>query len=98
MVDSEDSVVPNEGEHLAMDGAANSPARRSRVPTDLAGAVLIETPSIPGAPLDAIERYAILKTLESVAWSTSRAAEVLGISVRKVQYRLHEYRETLRRA
>jgi two-component system NtrC family response regulator/two-component system response regulator HydG len=46
---------------------------------------------IPGATLAEIEREAILRTLEMVAGSTSRAAEVLGISVRKIQYRLKEY-------
>ena len=38
-----------------------------------------------------IERYAIVKTLEACGGSTTRAAEVLGISVRTIQYRLHEY-------
>ncbi|MFL5411257.1 MAG: sigma-54-dependent transcriptional regulator [Myxococcales bacterium] len=46
---------------------------------------------IPGATMDEIEREAILRTLEIVDGSTSRAAEVLGISVRKIQYRLKEY-------
>ena len=41
--------------------------------------------------MDDIEREAILRTLEIVDGSTSRAAEVLGISVRKIQYRLKEY-------
>jgi len=48
-------------------------------------------PLIPGSTMDEIERYAILKTLESVAGSTSQAAEILGISVRKIQYKLQEY-------
>ncbi len=38
-----------------------------------------------------LEREAILRTLESVDGSTARAAELLGISVRKIQYRLKEY-------
>ena len=38
-----------------------------------------------------LERYAILKTLEHTGGSTSRAAEILGISPRKIQYKLHEY-------
>jgi hypothetical protein len=100
MVDSEGTFVPNDGERRALRGSGGETAahaRKSRVPPDLTDAALVETPVIPGAPLDAIERYAILKTLESVGWSTSRAAEVLHISVRKVQYRLHEYRETLRK-
>ncbi|MBX5482838.1 MAG: sigma-54-dependent Fis family transcriptional regulator [Myxococcaceae bacterium] len=48
---------------------------------------------IPGATLKEIEREAILRTLQMVGGSTSRAAEVLGISVRKIQYRLKEYAE-----
>ena len=46
---------------------------------------------IPGATLYDIERESILRTMEMVDGSTSRAAEVLGISVRKIQYRLKEY-------
>jgi two-component system NtrC family response regulator/two-component system response regulator HydG len=46
---------------------------------------------IPGATLYEIEREAILRTLEMVDGSTSRAADLLGISVRKIQYRLKEY-------
>ena len=38
-----------------------------------------------------IERYAILETLEATGGSTSKAAEILDISVRTIQYRLHEY-------
>jgi DNA-binding NtrC family response regulator len=50
-------------------------------------------PPIPGSTLADIERYAILETLESTGGSTSKAAEILGISVRKIQYKLHEYKE-----
>jgi DNA-binding NtrC family response regulator len=38
-----------------------------------------------------IERHAILKTLESSGGSTSRAADILHISARKIQYKLHDY-------
>ncbi len=48
-------------------------------------------PQIPGWKLADIERYAILKTLEAQGGSTSKAADVLGISVRKIQYKLQEY-------
>jgi DNA-binding NtrC family response regulator len=48
-------------------------------------------PIVPGASLADLERYAILKTLEHTGGSTSRAAEILGISPRTIQYRLHEY-------
>ncbi|MBX3128730.1 MAG: sigma-54-dependent Fis family transcriptional regulator [Polyangiaceae bacterium] len=50
-------------------------------------------PRIPGATMSDIERFAILRTLEAHGGSTSRAAETLGISVRKIQYKLHEYGE-----
>jgi two-component system, NtrC family, response regulator HydG len=53
---------------------------------------------IPGATMDAVERYTITKTLESTGGSTTRAAEILGISVRKIQYKLHEYESAPRSA
>jgi two-component system, NtrC family, response regulator len=46
---------------------------------------------VPGATMEQIEREAILRTLELVGGSTTRAAEILGISVRTVQYRLKEF-------
>ncbi len=46
---------------------------------------------IPGSTMAEIERHAILTTLESCAGSTTKAAELLDISVRTIQYRLHEY-------
>ena len=54
---------------------------------------LNRTPPIPGATLAHLERYAILKTLEHTGGSTSKAAELLGISPRKIQYKLQEYRD-----
>src|SRR5262249_21659467 len=48
---------------------------------------------IPGATGKEIEREAILRTLEVVEGSTSRAAAMLGISPRKIQYRLKAYAE-----
>jgi len=56
-------------------------------PEETAGSALI-----PGASLFEIEREAVLRTLDSVGGSTARAAHVLGVSVRKIQYRLKEYR------
>jgi two-component system response regulator HydG len=46
---------------------------------------------IPGSTMAELERYAILTTLEATQGSTARAAEILDISVRTIQYRLHEY-------
>jgi DNA-binding NtrC family response regulator len=48
-------------------------------------------PPIPGSTLAEIEKYAILETLKATGGSTSKAAEILGISVRTIQYRLHDY-------
>ena len=61
------------------------------LPAQLATAKTREGLHIPGATLDEIERYAITKTLESTGGSTSHAAEILNVSVRKIQYKLHEY-------
>ncbi len=49
-------------------------------------------PAVPGATLEEIERDAILKTLEAAGGSTSRAATMLGISPRTIQYKLKQYR------
>jgi two-component system response regulator HydG len=46
---------------------------------------------VPGATMAEIERWAILATLEATDGSTAKAAELLDISVRTIQYRLHEY-------
>jgi DNA-binding NtrC family response regulator len=73
-------------------------------PEDLAPHVSASTraldggPVVPGATLAELERYAILKTLEHTGGSTSRAAEMLGISTRKIQYRLREYQTGAERA
>jgi DNA-binding NtrC family response regulator len=48
-------------------------------------------PIVPGATIADLERYAILKTLEACAGSTSKAALILGVSTRKIQYKLHQY-------
>jgi DNA-binding NtrC family response regulator len=53
-------------------------------------------PAIPGSTIADLERYAILKTLETCGGSTSKAAMILGISTRKIQYKLHEYGESAR--
>jgi two-component system response regulator HydG len=46
---------------------------------------------IPGSTMAEIERYAITTALEAAEGSTVRAAELLDISVRTIQYRLQEY-------
>jgi two-component system, NtrC family, response regulator HydG len=46
---------------------------------------------IPGSTMAEVERHVILSTLEATGGSTTRAAELLDISVRTIQYRLQEY-------
>jgi DNA-binding NtrC family response regulator len=53
-------------------------------------------PVVPGATMADLERYAILETLKACGGSTSKAAEMLGISTRTIQYRLHQYNEAPR--
>ena len=48
---------------------------------------------IPGSTLADLEREAILRTLEAVGGSTSRAAAILDISARKIQYKMREYEQ-----
>jgi DNA-binding NtrC family response regulator len=48
-------------------------------------------PLVPGANMLELERYAILRTMEAVGGSTRKTAALLGMSVRKVQYRLRQY-------
>ena len=52
-----------------------------------------DTGFVVGRSMNDIEREVILKTLESVNGSTKKAAEILKISLRKIQYKLKEYRQ-----
>jgi len=65
----------------------------SHLPPELQeGAPSVERlPTVPGASLLELERYAILKTMEATGGSTRKTAQVLGLSIRKVQYRLRQY-------
>lgn len=46
---------------------------------------------IPGSTLADLEKYAILRTYEASGGHTAKTADILGISVRKVQYKLKDY-------
>jgi len=46
---------------------------------------------VPGVTLAEVERYVVTKTLDAVDGSRHRAAEMLGISRRTLQYRLQEW-------
>jgi DNA-binding NtrC family response regulator len=82
----ERAVVTAEGPLITdadlLDLGAGRPARAGHLP------------HVPGSTLAELERWAILNTLEHTHGSTSKAAEILGISPRKVQYRAREYRAT----
>jgi two-component system, NtrC family, response regulator HydG len=77
----ERAVVFTEGELVAAEA----------LPFDAAPATIEGGPRIPGATMAELEKHAILATLDAVGGSTSRAAEMLDISARTIQYRLHEY-------
>ncbi len=55
------------------------------------GASARATVRVPGSTMDEIERHAIIATLEACGGKTAQAAQMLDISVRKIQYKLHEY-------
>jgi two-component system response regulator HydG len=61
------------------------------------GAVSRGTIRIPGSTMGEIERHAILTTLEACGGRTAQAAQMLDISVRKIQYKLHEYGISMQR-
>ena len=46
---------------------------------------------VPGVTMAEVERIVIQRTLDAVGGSTAKAAEMLGISRRKIQYRLKEW-------
>jgi DNA-binding NtrC family response regulator len=77
----ERAVVFTEGELVEADA----------LPFDAAPATIEGGPRIPGATMAELEKHAIMATLDAVGGSTSRAAEMLDISARTIQYRLHEY-------
>jgi two-component system, NtrC family, response regulator HydG len=52
---------------------------------------------IPGSTMDEVERHVILATLEACGGRTGQAAQMLDISIRKIQYKLHEYGVSLQR-
>jgi DNA-binding NtrC family response regulator len=77
--------------------AAGPTIERKQLPPNVRPAVApTGIPPIPGATMAEIERFVILETLKATAGSSSRAAEMLGISTRTIQYRLHEYSEAPR--
>ena len=78
----EQAVVLCKGERVDFDDLP-----LSRVSNDAESIRLL----IPGVTMAELERYAILRTLDAVGGSPSRAATILGISRRTIQYRLQEW-------
>ena len=94
------SLAPAATSLMAQAAAQTSPQGAAR------GAVVtaagIETayglqPPVPGATLADLEKFAILSSLEASGGSTHRAAAMLDVSVRMIQYRLREYRHGIKR-
>jgi DNA-binding NtrC family response regulator len=78
----EQAVVLCEGDQIELDDLPIAPPSPEFEPIKL---------MVPGVRLAEVERYTILKTLEAVHGSTAKAASVLGISRRTIQYRLQEW-------
>ena len=78
----EQAVILSETQEIGLDDLPIAPPTPEFEPIKLL---------VPGVTLAEVERYAILKTLEAVNGSTSKAAAILGISRRTIQYRLHEW-------
>jgi DNA-binding NtrC family response regulator len=78
----EQAVVLCKGERVELEDLP-----LSRVSNDAESIRLL----IPGVTLAELERFAILRTLDAVGGSPSKAAAILGISRRTVQYRMQEW-------
>jgi Nif-specific regulatory protein len=55
-------------------------------------------PPVPGSTIAELERFAILSSLDACGGSTHKAAAMLDVSVRMIQYRLREYRHGIKRS
>lgn len=79
-----------------------SPEYRQHIPAaegdGVEGTVLPDTSVLEGLSLEEIERAVILRTLEQTEGNRTRAAELLGISLRTMQRKLKEYEGENRQA
>jgi DNA-binding NtrC family response regulator len=78
----EEAVVLCEAQQIDVDDLPLGPPPAADEPIRL---------MVPGVTMAELERFAILKTLEAVGGSPTKAASVLGISRRTIQYRLKEW-------
>jgi two-component system response regulator HydG len=83
----EQAVVLCEQELIGTEDLAIEPPDREVEPLSL---------MVPGVTLAEVERYTIMKTLEAVGGSPTKAAKILGVSKRTIQYRLQEWGATKR--
>jgi len=78
----ERAVVLSEQEEISAEVLPGAGIARPRASLDLL---------VPGITLAELERMAIMQALEAADGSTARAADMLDISRRKIQYRLKEW-------
>jgi DNA-binding NtrC family response regulator len=78
----EQAVVLCEGELIGTEDLPIEPADQEVEPLSLL---------VPGVTLAEVERYTVMRTLEAVGGSPTKAAKILGISKRTIQYRLQEW-------
>jgi DNA-binding NtrC family response regulator len=78
----EQAVVLCEGDLIGIEDLPIEPPDREVDPLSLL---------VPGVTLLEVERYVIIKTLEAVGGSPAKAAAILGVSKRTIQYRIQEW-------
>jgi DNA-binding NtrC family response regulator len=78
----EQAVVLCEGELIGIEDLPIEPPDHDVEPLRL---------MVPGVTLAEVERYTIMKTLEAVGGSPTKAAQILGVSKRTIHYRLREW-------
>ena len=83
----EQAVVLSEGGLISTEDLPIEPPDREVEPLSLL---------VPGVTLAEVERFTIMKTLEAVGGSPTKAAKILGVSKRTIQYRLQEWGVTKR--
>lgn len=83
----EQAVVLCEKDLISTEDLAIGPPDREVEPLSLL---------VPGVTLAEVERYTIMRTLEAVNGSPTKAAKILGVSKRTIQYRLQEWGLTKR--
>jgi DNA-binding NtrC family response regulator len=87
---SKDGTI--EVEHLILDSM--EPASETESATPSHSHAQFQQPAEAGTSVREMEKKLIFETLEKVGWSRTKAAEMLGISIRTLRNKLQEYRES----